>query len=47
VVVAGVFGGITAKTSILVTQALPAALAVIAVLVATRPVEDAPEQAGS
>ena len=32
VVVAGIFGGLTAKTSILLTQALPAALALAAVL---------------
>ena len=32
VVVAGLFGGVTAKTSILVTQALPAVLAFAAVL---------------
>ena len=32
VVVAGLFGGLTAKTSILVTQALPAGLAFVAVL---------------
>jgi putative membrane protein len=37
VVVAGVFGGLTAKTSILLTQALPAALALAAVLAASRP----------
>jgi putative membrane protein len=35
-VVAGIFGGMTAKTSILVTQALPAALALGAVLVASQ-----------
>ena len=34
VVVAGVFGGVTAKTSILFTQALPALLALVAVLLA-------------
>ena len=34
VVVAGVFGGLTAKTSILVTQALPAAIALLFVLLA-------------
>lgn len=34
VVVAGVFGGFTAKTSILLTQALPAALALLAVALA-------------
>ena len=32
VIVAGIFGGFTAKTSILFTQALPAALALVAVL---------------
>jgi putative membrane protein len=36
VVVAGVFGGLTAKTSILVTQALPAALALTAVVLASK-----------
>lgn len=36
VVVAGVFGALTAKGSILFTQALPAALALGAVLVASR-----------
>src|SRR5712692_10569014 len=36
VVVAGVFGGLTAKTSILFTQALPAALALGLVVVASR-----------
>jgi putative membrane protein len=36
VVVAGVFGGMTAKPSILLTQALPAALALVAVLIAER-----------
>ena len=34
VVVAGLFGGMTAKTSILFTQALPAAIALVAVLLA-------------
>ena len=34
VVVAGVFGGLTAKTSILFTQGLPAALALAAVVLA-------------
>jgi putative membrane protein len=34
VVIAGVFGGFTAKKSILVTQALPAALALVCVLAA-------------
>lgn len=33
VVIAGIFGGLTAKTSIIFTQALPAALAFLAVLV--------------
>ena len=36
VAVAGVFGGLTAKTSILFTQALPAAIALGAVLLASR-----------
>ena len=36
VVVAGIFGGLTAKTSILLTQALPAVLALGAVLLAPR-----------
>jgi putative membrane protein len=36
VVVAGVFGGLTAKASILLTQALPAALALAAVVLASR-----------
>ena len=36
VVVAGAFGGMTAKTSILFTQALPAALALGLVVVASR-----------
>jgi len=36
VVVAGVFGGITAKTSILFTQGLPALTALILVLAASR-----------
>jgi putative membrane protein len=35
VVVAGVFGGITAKTSILVTQALPGLIALVCVLAAS------------
>ena len=38
VVVAGIFGGITAKTSILFTQGLPALLAFILVLAASRKV---------
>jgi len=33
-VVAGVFGGLTAKTSILLTQALPALVAAVCVLAA-------------
>lgn len=37
VVVAGVFGGLTAKTSILFTQAVPAILALGAVLVSAKP----------
>jgi putative membrane protein len=36
VIVAGVFGAVTAKTSILFTQGVPAALALAAVLVAKR-----------
>jgi putative membrane protein len=36
VIVAGIFGGLTAKTSILVTQALPAALALALVLLASK-----------
>jgi putative membrane protein len=36
VVVAGIFGGMTAKTSIIFTQGLPAALALGAVLLAKR-----------
>lgn len=36
VVIAGVFGGITAKTSILFTQALPALIALACVLIARR-----------
>lgn len=36
VVIAGIFGGLTAKTSILVTQALPAILALAAVWFASR-----------
>lgn len=36
VVVAGVFGGMTAKTSILFTQALPAAIALGVVVLASR-----------
>lgn len=36
VVVAGLFGGITAKTSILFTQALPAAVALASVLLAAK-----------
>lgn len=35
VVIAGVFGGLTAKTSILFTQALPALIALACVLLAT------------
>tara|TARA_B110001452_G_C15081870_1_gene377424 strand:+ start:119 stop:487 length:369 start_codon:yes stop_codon:yes gene_type:complete len=38
VVVAGIFGGITAKTSILFTQGVPALLAFILVLAASRKV---------
>lgn len=36
VVVAGIFGGLTAKSSILLTQALPGAIALVLVLAATR-----------
>jgi putative membrane protein len=36
VIVAGIFGGLTAKTSILFTQALPAALALAAVVIGSR-----------
>lgn len=36
VVIAGVFGGFTAKTSILFTQALPGLVALVCVLIATR-----------
>jgi putative membrane protein len=36
VILAGVFGGLTAKTSILFTQALPAALALVAVVASSR-----------
>jgi putative membrane protein len=36
VIVAGIFGGVTAKTSILFTQALPAALALAAVVIGSR-----------
>jgi putative membrane protein len=36
VVVAGIFGGMTAKTSILLTQALPAGIALVVVLLAAR-----------
>jgi putative membrane protein len=36
VVVAGVFGGLTAKTSILFTQALPAAIALALVLLGSK-----------
>ncbi len=40
VVVAGIFGGITAKTSILFTQGLPALIALILVLISSRRVEN-------
>ena len=40
VVVAGIFGGLTAKTSILYTQALPGALAFLLVLATTREMRD-------
>lgn len=46
VVVAGVFGGITAKTSILFTQAMPAVLAFAAVLAALAPDPDREGQPG-
>jgi putative membrane protein len=36
VVVAGIFGGITAKTSILFTQGLPALIALVLVLMSSR-----------
>jgi putative membrane protein len=36
VVIAGVFGGLTAKPTILLTQALPAVLALVCVLIASR-----------
>jgi len=36
VVVAGIFGGLTAKTSILITQGLPALIALILVLVSSK-----------
>lgn len=36
VVIAGVFGGLTAKTSILYTQALPGVIALACVVIATR-----------
>lgn len=36
VIVAGIFGGLTAKMSILVTQALPATLALAAVVISSR-----------
>ena len=36
VIVAGVFGGLTAKTSILITQALPALIALVAVFASRR-----------
>ena len=36
IVVAGVFGGLTAKTTILFTQALPGLLALVCVLLASR-----------
>ncbi len=41
VIVAGVYGGLTAKTTILYSQALPGALALLAVLVA-RPARSRP-----
>jgi putative membrane protein len=36
VIVAGIFGGLTAKTSILFKQALPAAIALAAVMASSR-----------
>jgi len=36
VIVAGIFGGLTAKTSILFTQGLPAAVALVTVMAASR-----------
>ena len=36
VIIAGIFGGVTAKTSILFTQALPGLIALVCVLIATR-----------
>jgi putative membrane protein len=36
VIVAGIFGGLTAKTSILFTQGLPALITLIMVLIAAR-----------
>jgi putative membrane protein len=36
VVIAGIFGGMTAKTSILITQALPALIALMCVLIESR-----------
>jgi putative membrane protein len=36
VVIAGIFGSVTAKTSILFTQALPALIALVCVLIASR-----------
>jgi len=36
VIVAGIFGGLTAKTSILLTQALPAAVALATVMASSR-----------
>jgi len=40
VIVAGIFGGLTAKTTILFTQALPGVLAFLAVLAAGRRMRD-------
>ncbi len=37
IVIAGIFGGVTAKTSILLTQALPALVALVCVLITFRP----------
>lgn len=40
VIVAGIFGGVTAKTTILFTQALPALIALICVVLASRGVNE-------
>lgn len=46
VVAAGIFGGLTAKTSILFTQGLPAMIAVILVLMSDRSYNSAGRQTG-